>query len=310
MNIINKTEFPHFQFEKVSYFGELFSVIVVSQTFDLSSDGGICLISEIQRPPVLADSWFGEPEMSSLKTTTDLVCKKKRSEILLSGHAWNAAGRARDWQAEFQVGDFRRTISVCGSCEWRYSQGEWELSQPGQTDHVPLRFELASFSEFNPVGRRLPEDANTQQIFPAPQLSSSPGAVCRSWPSRIRYAKGFNSHWQKHTRPFYPDEFDFTFLSCAPPEQQYVGFLKGNEKVVLNGLLPSATKFRGFLPGIRVWAQMSKGDQALGQQLLLADTLTCYTDEEQLTLVWRITLPSVSLPDSLILITDREVPHG
>jgi hypothetical protein len=39
MNIINNTEFPHFQFEKVGYFGELFSVTMVSQTFDLSNAG-------------------------------------------------------------------------------------------------------------------------------------------------------------------------------------------------------------------------------------------------------------------------------
>lgn len=310
MNITNVTEFPFLQFEKVGYFGELFSVVLVSQTFDLSSDGEVCQIADTQRMPVLADTWFGEPEMSSLKTATDLVCKKKRSEILLTGNAWNAAGSSREWLAEFQVGDFRRTISVCGPCEWRYKDNEWKLGHSGLTDRVPLRFELASFSEFNPVGRRLPEYADTQCEFPAPQLSSSPGAVCRSWPSRVRYAKGFNSHWQKHTRPFYPDEFDFTFLSCAPPEQQYVGFLKGDEKVVFNGLLPTRAKFTGFLPGIRLLAELYMGVQAPEQRLLLADTLTCYTDEEQLTLMWRLTLPSNSLPDSLILLNHREANHG
>ncbi|MFO6300377.1 DUF2169 family type VI secretion system accessory protein [Rahnella selenatireducens] len=310
MNITNNTEFPHIQFEKVGYFGELFSVIVVSQTFDLSSDREVCQIAGIQRMPVLADTWFGEPEMSSLKTATDLVCKKKRSEILLTGNAWNATGSAREWQAEFQVGDFRRTLSVCGLREWQYKNHEWKLGQPGLTDRVPLHFELASFNEFNPVGRHLPEDADDQHIFPAPQLSFSPGAVCRSWPSRIRYANGFNSEWQKHTRPYYPDEFDFTFLSCAPPEQQYVGFLKGNEKVVFNGLLPTKAKFTGFLPGIRLLAELYKDDQAPEQRLLLADTLTCYTDEEQITLIWRLTLPSNALPDSLILLSHRESAHG
>jgi hypothetical protein len=119
MNIINNTEFPHFQFEKVGYFGELFSVTVVSQTFDLSNAGGACPKSKVQRPLILADSWFGEPEMSSLKTVTDLVYKKNYSDILLSGHAWNASGAAREWQAEIQVGDLRHSIYVCGAREWR-----------------------------------------------------------------------------------------------------------------------------------------------------------------------------------------------
>ncbi|QLK59752.1 DUF2169 domain-containing protein [Enterobacteriaceae bacterium Kacie_13] len=310
MNIINNTEFPHFQFEKVGYFGELFSVIAVSQTFDLLHDRGACLLSDVQRPLVLADSWFGAPELSSLKTATDLICKKKCSEILFSGHAWSAAGSKREWLAEFQLGDLHRILSVSGSREWKHEKGKWQLSRPALTDRVPLQFELAAFSEINPIGIPQPEGQDIGQVFPAPQLSFSPGAVCRSWPSRILYAKGFNSHWKKHTRPFYPDEFDFAFLSCAPPEQQYVGFLKGNEKIVLNGLLPSTEKFTGYLPGIRVLAQMYKGGRALGQQLLLADTLTCYTDEQQLTLVWRLTLPSASLPDNLILITDQEVAHG
>lgn len=34
MNIENETGFPHFQFEKVGYYGELFTVVVVNQTFD------------------------------------------------------------------------------------------------------------------------------------------------------------------------------------------------------------------------------------------------------------------------------------
>ena len=310
MNIINNTEFPHFQFEKVGYFGELFSVIVVSQTFDLSNAGGACPKSKVQRPLVLADSWFGEPEMSSLKTTTDLVYKKNCSDILLSGHAWNASGAAREWLAEMQVGDLMHSFSVRGSHEWKYSDNEWRISQPNFTDNVPLLYELASTSEFNPVGRFLSEDADIRQIFPAPQLSFSPGPVCRSWPSRVRYAKGFNSQWQKHIKPFYPDEFDFTFLNCAPPGQLYTGFLKGNEKIVLNGLLPSITKFTGFLPGIQVWAQLNKKNQVAERRLLLADTLTCHTNEEQLTLVWRLTLPSHSLPVSLVLLTNREGSHG
>ncbi len=310
MNIINNTEFPHFQFEKVGYFGELFSVTVVSQTFDLSNAGGACPQSKVQRPLSLADSWFGEPEMSSLKTATDLVYKKNYSDILLSGHAWNTSEAAREWQAEIQVGDLRHFISVCGAREWRYAVGKWKLSRPGLSAQVPLLFELAPYNDFNPVGARIPEDADNRQVYPASQLSSSPGPVCRSWPSRVRYAKGFNSQWQKHTRPFYPDEFDFAFLNCAPPEQLYAGFLQGNEKIVLNGLLPSATQFTSFLPGIQICAQLNKKDQAAEQRLLSADTLTCYTDEEQLTLVWRLTLPSHSLPESVILLTKREDPHG
>lgn len=96
MNIENETGFPHFQFEKVGYYGELFTVVVVNQTFDFSYSGGLCLIADEQRLPLMTDSWFGEPESSSLKTATDLVCRKVRADVLLNGHAWHATGETTD----------------------------------------------------------------------------------------------------------------------------------------------------------------------------------------------------------------------
>lgn len=56
MNIENETGFPHFQFEKVEYYGELFTVVVVNQTFDFSYSGGLCLIADEQRLPLMTDS--------------------------------------------------------------------------------------------------------------------------------------------------------------------------------------------------------------------------------------------------------------
>ncbi|STP20042.1 Uncharacterized protein conserved in bacteria [Escherichia coli] len=104
MNIENETGFPHFQFEKVGYYGELFTVVVVNQTFDFSYSGGLCLIADEQRLPLMTDSWFGEPESSSLKTATDLVCRKVRADVLLNGHAWHATGETTRWQASFTGG--------------------------------------------------------------------------------------------------------------------------------------------------------------------------------------------------------------
>ena len=87
MNIENETGFPHFQFEKVGYYGELFTVVVVNQTFDFSYSGGLCLIADEQRLPLMTDSWFGEPESSSLKTAVliHLKYEKNREDIGLFG---------------------------------------------------------------------------------------------------------------------------------------------------------------------------------------------------------------------------------
>lgn len=313
MDIDNDTGFPHFQFKKVGYYGELFTVVVVSQTFELSYNNGRCLIADEQSPPVMVDSWYGEPELSSLKTSTDLVCKKVRADILLNGHAWHPAGKVSQWQAELQVGNLYRRFDVCGPREWRYTENIWQLSEPVITGQVPFRHELALFSEYNPVGifSAPQRHFDTKLSYPAPQLSTSPGAICRSWPSRFRYALGFTEEWQKTIHPFYPDEFDFAFMNYAPPEQQYDGYLKGNEKIVLKNLLPSRMTHTCYLPGIQIVACLyHRANEEPELRTLLADTLTIYTDDELLTLTWRLTLPANALPQDIVLTTEQEVSYG
>lgn len=136
------------------------------------------------------------------------------------------------------------------------------------------------------------------------------GALCRSWPARLRFAKGFTRTWQESIKPFYPDEFDTAFFNCAPQEQQYGGYLKGEEKIVLEGLLKSAISRTCFLPGLRVIAESHYPDHPPIRQPMLADTLTCDTDKEQLILLWRLTLPAQHLPSSLVLRTEPGGAHG
>ncbi|HFT5412499.1 TPA: DUF2169 domain-containing protein, partial [Escherichia coli] len=127
----------------------------------------------------------------------------------------------------------------------------------------------------------------------------------------LRYARGFTEQWQKTVQPFYPDEFDFAFMNYSPPEQQYDGYLIGNEKIILNGLLPSKMEQTCFLPDIRLLAYLFyRSDKNVELRPLLADTLTIHTDDEQLTLLWRLTLPVDSLPQRIVLTTEQRGPHG
>jgi hypothetical protein len=310
MDIVNETGFPYFQFEKVGYYGELFNVIAVSQTFDIPKSDGICSVADKQCALVKADTWYGEPELSSLRTVSDFIWRKVRADILLTGSAWHAGEPVNAWQAEFHVGHLNRKIDICGPREWQFVKGGWQHTNPEIVDNVSLRHELASSSEYNPFGRRPP--SSIVQISPimAPQLSASPGAVCRSWPSRLRYAQGFTPAWQESVMPFYPAEFDVAFFNSAPLEQQYDGYLLGNEKIVLKGLLRSAATRTCFLPGLRVVAKTPHPDQSLSRLHLQADTLTCHTDDEQITLVWRLALPAQTLPEYMILVTEQELSHG
>lgn len=100
-------------------------------------------------------------------------------------------------------------------------------------------------------------------------------------------------------------------MNAAPPEQQYEGYLQGNENIVLRGLLPSRTEQICQLPGIRILAQLHyRGVSDPESCALQADTLTVNTDEECLTLIWRLTLPIHSLPECVVLLAEQEALHG
>ncbi|EEV5866055.1 DUF2169 domain-containing protein, partial [Escherichia coli] len=53
-----------------------------------------------------------------------------------------------------------------------------------------------------------------------------------------------------------------------------------------------------------------RSDKNVELRPLLADTLTIHTDDEQLTLLWRLTLPVDSLPQRIVLTTEQRGPHG
>jgi len=111
-------------------------------------------------------------------------------------------------------------------------------------------------------------------------------------------------------KPFYPNEFDAAFFNSSPPEQQYDGYLRGDEKIDLKGLLKSSSSRTCFLPGLRIIAKSFYLNQPPSRQVMLADTLTCHIDEEELTLLWRLTLPTQSLPKTLVLKTEQENLRG
>lgn len=311
MEIINKTEFPHFHYEKLGYYGELFSIITLSQTFNIPQHDGVCFQAVTQNEVVMADTWHGEPEVSSLRTVSDLVWKKVRADIFLTGSAWHADGPVPRWQAQMIVGKLSRKFEVSGPCNWCNSEHGWQLRAPEVVSCVPLNHELAPYDkESNPIGRKIPSANEEFSSAQASQLSASVGALCRSWPSRLRFAKGFTRAWQESIKPFYPDEFDTGFFNCAPQEQQYDGYLQGEEKIVLEGLLKSAISRTCFLPGLQVIAESHYPDHPPIRQPMLADTLTCDTDKEQLILLWRLTLPVQHLPSSLVLRTEPGASHG
>lgn len=323
IQIENHTPFPVMAFEKHGRHGYVFDVIAFRMTFRLKN-GYYADLADEQDELIMADEYYGEPETSSLKYETELVLYKKSADIHVIGSAAPAGGGSSQWMAGIRVGDFSKRLMLSGPRCWHYENQRWQLSPPSQVESVPLCYELAyggnwqkegqeikSFSA-NPVGcGYYPDrhDLNITRQYRAPQITRflpheeeyydittpfSPqgtGPMSRWWQSRLQYAGTYDEAWQASTRPFLPDDFSERFYNSAHPELIYPSHLIGNEPIVLEGLLPEASRVVTGLPGYQPVCVLTDVHNRLHTQRPVADTLTINLDERLIYLTWRVTVP-------------------
>jgi hypothetical protein len=275
----NHTPFPALVFEKLGYRGKHFDVLAIHGTFRLKTDGTRADLASEQSPLVMADTYWGEPETSSLKFETDLVIAKKRSDIHVIGTAHSPKGEARrNWQASIKLGKVHKTLDLFGPTQWTSSALSWRKSKPEPITQLPLRYEYAYGgahqwdTHTDPSKRQPPHEdernpiglghynawkLNGKQPYPAAQILAPNaaglldslgkvysvegfGPISRWWHSRAQYAGTYDSVWQERVWPYLPEDFDFAFYNSAHPDLQYPGYLEGNEPLELTGLLPDS----------------------------------------------------------------------
>src|SRR5580693_907147 len=115
----------------------------------------------------------------------------------------------------------------------------------------------------NPVGTgldtpRLPSVESTAEIVrsrsdrPAP---ASLGPIHAGWPQRAgKVGKAYGKGYVKERSPYYAEDFDWSYFSAAPADQQIKGYLRGDEEISFHGLHPDAAAFSARLPAVRVRA--------------------------------------------------------
>lgn len=333
IQVENHTPFPLLAFEKYGRYGILFDVIALRMTFRLKN-GHYADLADRQEGLVMADEYYGDPETSSLKCETDLVLYKKNTDIHITGSARPTGYPQTEWSAGIRVGDFSKRLNLSGPQYWRYENQHWRLTPPERTGAVPLRYELAyggvwrsgelpaqSFSA-NPVGCGYYPDISrldTEQQYVAPQITryrksedsislidttyapQGTGPMSRWWQHRLRYAGTYDETWRKSCYPFLPDDFDECFYNSAHPELTQPGHLSGNEGIVLEGLLPDASRVVTGLPGYQPVFVLKDSNGHHHTRLPLADTLIISLDERLIYLTWRLTLPvSMNMKDAVL----------
>ncbi len=112
----------------------------------------------------------------------------------------------------------------------------------------------------NPVGRGFAEPwyaaAKKLELVPAPQIVApgeplttfgkaiTPcgfGVITRAWTPRLELAGTYDERWLQQRHPYLPFDFNFAYWNSAPPDQQIVPHLDGNETIILTNLVPPAT---------------------------------------------------------------------
>jgi hypothetical protein len=124
------------------------------------------------------------------------------------------------------------------------------------------------------------------------------GPVSRIWSSRLELAGTYDTAWVKKTRAEaaeglladYAPDFDARFFQCAHPELIASGYLEGDERILLRGLLPDRGPRVAQLPRVSILATLFYGDGDGTVERLPLDTVHVDVDKGTINLCWRLAL--------------------
>jgi uncharacterized protein YjbI with pentapeptide repeats len=226
----------------------------------------------------------------------DFADFKLRGEVMLRGACHPPGARAvKECGVRFAVGSWSKSLHVVGPRAWA---GE-AISEPLPFTAMPLTYENAfggpSWAP-NPAGKgvgtaELPNvelagsRVHGRADRPAP---AGFGPLNPAWPQRAgKLGKEYGEAWRKQRAPFYAVDFDWSYFSAAPPDQQLEGYLRGDEEVGFQNLHPAAPLFSVRLPGRRVRAFVHDVRGRFREAAMVIDTLFADLEEGRLYLTYR-----------------------
>lgn len=151
-----------------------------------------------------------------------------------------------------------------------------------------------------PVRNYISKWINNQKELPAPQIEAAHAsvrypydhlapqglsAIARWWAPRQAYQGSYDENWRATRYPLLPEDFDSRYYQCAHPDLVIEPHLLGDERVTLEGLLPTKQVMR--LPGWRPIAVVKRASGERTISLPVLDTVRFQLDQGQASLVWR-----------------------
>ena len=112
--------------------------------------------------------------------------------------------------------------------------------------------------------------------------------IARLWPARKRLLGKLDRKILDARIAEIPDDFAWAYFQTSPDDQR-MDYLRGDEWVVLDGLLPERAQIRSRLPGVTALARAyGLTPQPGGQPIpLVADTLSIDVDRRCCSVIWR-----------------------
>ena len=280
---------------------ELRATFVVKGTFDLVAQGVATAVPK--GIPPAGDIPHPESPDQSLYYDSDLVPLKRRTDVLLVGSCHTPGSKPLPaCHVEFHVGSWKKVLAVIGDRTWSNGFIFSTMSSAAPFTKMPVKYDLAFGGEAfkkNPVGTgcgtaRLPNIEDPERLILSPSDRPDPagfGPVHSSWPQRAGKQARISRSYLKERWPWYPEDFDWDVFNAAPRDQQFDGYLRGDEPLRMVNLHPEHPVFECRLPGTlpQVFVRYKSGDEprALHEVHLKLDTLWVDMDTCKLVLVWR-----------------------
>ena len=323
MRLLNGTRLPATVTLGLDSTGREHALVVVKGTYGIPTRGGAAALAHEQVEICAADTFTGEPGLSSVIYESEFALHKPRCDVLLVGSAHAPGGRpAAVVPVALRVGAMSKGFHVVGPRRWTVGgAGAVRPEDPEPFTSMPLSYDIAyggtepsrsapglsNAYMANPVGRGFFQETPADEIYgqPAPctEEAYSPirspggtytpmsfGPIGRNFAQRIQYAGTYDDRWYSDQFPFLPKDFDDRYFQAAPSDQQ-IPHVQGGEVVQLLNLSPQPiAPFE--LPGLALPVEFTRGRSTTSElKAAVADTIIIEPDLERLQVVWRASTP-------------------
>jgi len=257
------------------------------------------------------DLWKMLQEEIGPETLFDLGMPKKRAEVLIHGGFYSPTGKSvQAGTVRVKLGNLDKELNIFGDREWRKRNTRWEISDPQEILSLPINYQnsfggpeyaknplgkgyIPSMDQLDKTSYPLPNIIDPRQPLLLPTDQIEPAGFQGyelTWPQRYAKTGTYDQKWLKELFPGFAKDFDPTFFNAAPLDQQFEGFLIGNEEFSCENMHPERSSLQSRLPGIhpRCFVNQSVEDSLRFSEIpLVLDTVLLFPHLEKGILIHR-----------------------